>query len=140
MHTSAPLPSLDAVQSPGGAIRALRLGSGLVLAVYVTAHLCNHALGVLSIDTQEALLDALRPIWQSAPGTIVLYTALILHPLLGLCALWRRQTLRMPAWELAQLTLGLAVPLLLIPHVFGTRITATNTGTETTYHAEVAGN
>src|SRR5512133_2627516 len=74
MHTSAPLPSLDAVQSPGGAIRALRLGSGLVLAVYVTAHLCNHALGVLSIDTQEALLDALRPIWQSAPGTIVLYT------------------------------------------------------------------
>jgi adenylate cyclase len=139
MHTSAPLPSLEAIRAPGRALRALRLGSGLVLAVYVTAHLCNHALGVFSIDTQEALLDVLRPIWQSAPGTTVLYTALILHPLLGLYALWRRQTLRMPAWERAQLALGLAVPLLLIPHVFGTRVSASIAGTETTYHAVVAG-
>jgi adenylate cyclase len=139
MHTPRSLPLLEAVRPRGRVLRAARLGSGLVLAVYVTAHLCNHALGVFSVDTQEALLDVLRPVWQSMPGTIVLYTALIVHPLVALYALWRRQTLRMPAWELAQLTLGLAVPLLLMPHVFATRVSASIVGTDATYHAVVAG-
>jgi hypothetical protein len=39
------------------AVRLLRIGSGLILAAYVSAHLLNHALGVFSVDTQEALLD-----------------------------------------------------------------------------------
>ncbi len=39
----------------------------------------------------------------------------------------------MPAWELAQLALGLCVPLMLIPHVFGTRVAASMLGVETTY-------
>jgi adenylate cyclase len=116
----------------------VRLASGLVLVTYVAAHLINHALGVISIDAQEALLAILAPLWQSLPGTILLYSALVTHALLGLYALWRRQTLRMPAWELAQLTLGLSVPLLLIPHVFGTRVASALIGTDTTYHVVIA--
>jgi hypothetical protein len=46
MHTSAPLPSLEAIRAPGRALRAQRLGSGLVLAVNVTPQLCNNAQGV----------------------------------------------------------------------------------------------
>jgi len=122
----------------GSAVRALRLATGLVLVTYVTGHLVNHALGVISIDAQEALLAILAPPWQSLPGTLLLYSALVIHALLGLYALWRRQTLRMPAWELTQLTLGLAVPLLLIPHVFGTRVASALLGTDTTYHVVVA--
>ena len=117
----------------------LRTLTGLVLAVFVTAHFVNHALGVISIDAQEALLEVLAPAWQSMPGTIVLYSALIIHALLGLYALWRRKTLRMPEWEFAQLTLGLAVPLLLIPHVFGTRVAAALLETTPTYHTVIAG-
>jgi adenylate cyclase len=131
------LPAL-APQRPVGAIRALRTASGLVLAVFVTLHLCNHALGSISVDAQEAMLAVLLPVWRSAPGTLLLYSALILHASLGLYALWRRKTLRMPAWELAQLTLGLAVPLLLIPHVFGTRVAAELLGNKTTYHSVIA--
>jgi adenylate cyclase len=123
----------------GSALRATRLASGVVLATYVTAHLANHALGIFSIDAQEALLDLLRPVWQSLPGTLLLYGALLVHAGLGLYALWRRKTLRMPAWELAQLALGLAIPLLLIPHVFGTRVSQALVGTDATYHAVVAG-
>ena len=123
----------------GYALRTLRLATGLVLAAYVIGHLANHALGVFSIDAQEALLGVLAPAWQSVPGTLLLYAALVTHALLGLVALWRRQTLRMPAWEMTQLVLGLAVPALLIPHVFGTRIAAELTGTDTTYHAVIAG-
>jgi adenylate cyclase len=122
----------------GGAVRAVRLATGLVLVTYVAGHLINHALGVLSIDLQEALLAILAPLWQSLPGTVLLYSALVTHALLGLYALWRRQTLRMPAWELIQLTLGLTVPLLLIPHVFGTRVASALLGTEPTYHVVIS--
>src|SRR5579862_479418 len=119
---SPPRPASRSRRSQSRTVRALRLASGLVIAVYAVAHLVNHALGVFSIDAQEALLDVLRPVWWSWPGTILLYGAFIVHGLLGLYALWRRQMLRMPAWELVQLVLGLSVPLLLIPHVFATRV------------------
>jgi succinate dehydrogenase hydrophobic anchor subunit len=139
LRTADVTPATAGTRPVGSALRATRLASGLVLATYVTAHLANHALGIFSIDAQEALLDLLRPVWQSIPGTLLLYGALLVHAGLGLYALWRRKTLRMPAWELAQLSLGLAVPLLLIPHVFGTRVSQALVGTDATYHAVVAG-
>jgi adenylate cyclase len=133
----APL-ALSLHRPRGGAVRTLRLATGLVLVAYVAGHLVNHALGVISIDAQEALLAVLAPPWQSLPGTLLLYSALITHALLGLYALWRRRTLRMPAWELAQLALGVCLPLLLIPHVFGTRVASALLGTDATYHVVVA--
>ncbi len=138
MRTANAPPALPLRRPRGGPVRAVRLATGLVLVTYVAGHLINHALGVISIDAQEALLAILAPPWQSLPGTILLYSALVIHALLGLYALWRRQTLRMPAWELTQLTLGLTVPLLLIPHVFGTRVASALIGTDTTYHVVVA--
>lgn len=120
-------------------IRTARLAAGLVLATFVTLHLLNHSLGVISIDAQEAMRRVLSPLWRSVPGTVLLYSAFIVHPLLGLYALWRRDTLRMPWWELAQLCLGLLVPLLLIPHVFSTRVAASMLGTDTTYAHVVGG-
>ena len=137
MRTADTLPAPGPRRPRANAIRALRTASGLVLAVYVTAHLINHALGVISIDAQEALLGVLVPVWQSAPGTILLYGALVIHAALGLYALWQRKTLRMPAWELAQLSLGLAVPLLLMPHVFGTRVAAALLDIKPTYHTVI---
>lgn len=125
-------------RSPRGGVRFVRSVTGAVLAVYVVTHFVNHALGVISIDVQERLLEVLAPIWQSVPGTLVLYGALITHALLGLYALWGRKTLRMPPWELAQLVFGLAVPLLLMPHVFGTRIAFELLGTTPTYRNVVA--
>jgi adenylate cyclase len=116
-----------------------RLGSGLVLATFITLHLSNHALGVISIDLQEAMREWISPLWHSVPGTVLLYGAWLTHPALGLYALWRRQTLRMPRWEAAQLLLGLSIPLLLIPHVFGTRIAGSMLGHETTYVAVITG-
>ncbi|MGE5168808.1 MAG: adenylate/guanylate cyclase domain-containing protein, partial [Rudaea sp.] len=139
MRTADVNPATAGTRPAVSAVRATRLASGLIVATYVTAHLANHALGIFSIDAQEALLDILQPVWQSALGTLVLYGALLVHAGLGLYALWRRKTLRMPAWELAQLALGLVIPLLLIPHVFGTRVSQALVGTDATYHAVVAG-
>src|SRR4029453_8132413 len=60
--------------------------------------------------------------WPPPLVSIVLYTALITHVCLGLWALYRRRTLRMPAWEATQLVLGLTIPPILASHVVGNRL------------------
>src|SRR3954469_6625539 len=103
--------------------RRLRLATGLIIACFVTGHFLNHSLGVVSIDAMDRLRTVLAAWWRSAPGTVLLYGALLTHFALALVSLYRRTTLRMPAWEAAQLVLGLAVPPLLIGHIIGTRFT-----------------
>ncbi len=101
----------------------LRLYSGFVLLVYVTGHLVTHALGIVSLETMNAGLRITDPPWRSAPGTVVLLGALVIHVGLALWSLYRRRTLRMmKQWEVVQLTLGLVIPLLLMVHVMGTRV------------------
>jgi adenylate cyclase len=103
-------------------IRRLRLGSGLVLFAYISAHLVNHSLGNVSLAWAEQGLLVHKFIWQSVPGTTILYGAFILHFLLGLYALYERRMVHWTGSELLQLLLGLAVPPLLANHLAGTRI------------------
>src|SRR5262249_51432094 len=62
----------------------LRLWSGCTLYAYVTLHLANHALGLVSLDATEAGRRWFLVLWRSAPGTVALYTALTVHVLLAL--------------------------------------------------------
>src|SRR5881394_3111172 len=101
--------------------RRLRLATGLIVACFVVPHFLNHSLGVVSIDAMDRLRAPLAAWWRSAPGTVLLYGALLTHFALALVSLYRRTTLRMPRWEAAQLVLGLLVPPLLIAHIVGTR-------------------
>jgi len=55
--------------------RDLRLGSGLVLFGYVTAHFVNHTLGLVSVNAAEAGLRIAVAFWHSLPGTVLLYSA-----------------------------------------------------------------
>src|ERR671924_766414 len=103
--------------------RRLRLITGLIVACFVVPHFLNHSLGVVSVDAMDRLREPLAAWWRSAPGTVLLYGALLTHFALALVSLYRRTTLRMPAWEATQLALGLAVPPLLIAHIVGTRFT-----------------
>lgn len=102
--------------------RRLRLASGLVVACFVLPHFLNHSLGVVSIDAMDRARSVLAMLWRSAPGSVLLYGALLVHFSLALVSLYRRSTLRMPAWEAAQLLLGLAIPPLLVAHIVGTRL------------------
>ena len=43
--------------------RDLRLGSGLILFVYVTAHFTNHALGLISLAAAERGLRVAVAVW-----------------------------------------------------------------------------
>lgn len=104
--------------------RRWRLASGLVLFGYVTTHLVNHALGLVSLDAAEAMLRVAVRIWGSVPGTLLLYGAVGVHVALAFVALYERRTLRMPLVEIVRYVLGFTIPLLLIPHVTATRLAA----------------
>jgi adenylate cyclase len=102
--------------------RAWRLGSGLVLFTYVALHLCNHALGLVSLALAERGLDAALRLWQSLPGSRVLYGAALVHLGLAFDAIYWRRSLRPVSIDMLRVVLGLGIPLLLIGHAVTTRV------------------
>jgi adenylate cyclase len=103
-------------------IGRLRLWSGYVLLFYVTTHLLNHALGLISLRVVEAGRVWFVFIWQGLPGQTALYGALLVHLTLAMWALLRRRTLRLSRWEWTQFVLGWSIIPLGALHVVGTRI------------------
>src|SRR5215813_597177 len=100
-------------------VRRVRLGSGLILLLFVTGHLCNLALGLGSVDAMERWRGALLMPWQTRLGQGLLLTAVIIHAGLGLVSLASRHSLVMSRTDWVQLLLGLATPPLLVNHVLG---------------------
>src|SRR5262245_58645556 len=103
-------------------VRNLRLASGLVLFTYIAAHLINHALGLISLDTAEAGLELAIHVWHSLPGTVLLYGAAATHFLLALWSVYARRTFRLPPLELLRIALGFTLPVILIGHAANTRL------------------
>jgi adenylate cyclase len=103
-------------------IRRLRLASGLVMLSYVTMHLLNHALGLVSLAAMERTLRWVVALWAQWPMQTLLYGSFFVHYALALWALWQRRSLRLRASEAAQVALGFAIPLLLIRHVVNIRV------------------
>lgn len=100
--------------------RRLRITTGLILAVYIIVHLTNHLLGLVSLDIMESTRVWVSSFWRSWIGGTLLYGSLLVHFSLALVSLYRRTTLRMPTWELAQLILGLSIIPLLAGHMAAT--------------------
>ena len=114
-------------------VRRLRLISGLVLFSFLLTHLANLGLGILSLEALDRGREAFLLLWRNPAGTLLLYGAIGLHLALAYWAIYQRRSLRMPAWEAAQLLLGLAVPPLLVIHVLGTRLSHQVMGVEDSY-------
>ncbi|MGA8382246.1 MAG: adenylate/guanylate cyclase domain-containing protein [Stellaceae bacterium] len=118
-------------------IRKLRLFSGLAMLAYVTMHLSNHAIGLVSLPATERVLADVFLIWSSPPAQGLLYGSFLVHYVLALWALWERRTLRLRAGELAQIVLGFAIPILLVRHVVGNRIAYDFFGADTNHYTYV---
>lgn len=99
----------------------LRIGSGLILMLYVLLHFTNIALGLFEGEAMDRFQSVRLAVNRTLPGFVVIYGALLTHGLLGLWRLAGRRTLRMPVAEAAQLVLGLFIPLMLVAHVVFTR-------------------
>jgi adenylate cyclase len=102
-------------------VRNLRMASGLVLMLYVTSHLVNHSLGLVSLGLLEAGRLWFLAVWRTPLGTLLLYGSLAGHLGLSLWGIYSRRKLAMTPGEGLQHFLGMAIPILLIGHVVGTR-------------------
>ena len=139
---SAVAPAQPVTGSPlaaGGLVQRLRIGSGLILFAFVLSHFLNHALGLFSLDAMEAMQGWRTAITRALPGTIVLAAALVVHLALNLYKIATRSTWRMPAWEAAQIILGLAIPILLAYHAAVQRAADVIEGSDTPYSGELPG-
>ena len=116
-------------------VRRLRLISGLILFIFLSTHLLNHALGLISLEAMEAGRKAFLAAWRNWPATVVLYGAALTHMGLAFWAVYQRRRLAMPPWEWAQLLLGLSIPPVLILHVLGTRFAHEALGVQDSYTA-----
>ncbi|MGO6685510.1 adenylate/guanylate cyclase domain-containing protein [Rhizobium leguminosarum] len=103
-------------------IRRARLGSGLVIFIFVLLHLSNHAIGLISVAAADKAAHLFLAIWRNPLGTAIFYSSVLIHIALVLRAIYMRRSLVMPKGEMAQIVLGLMIPLLLMDHVIGTRI------------------
>ena len=105
-------------------IRRIRLGSGLLLLLFVTGHLVNLALGLVSVDAMARGDRILLLPWQTLPGQALLLAAALLHTAFGLVSLASRHSLALSRTDWVQLLLGLATPPLLVNHVVGLQVTS----------------
>jgi adenylate cyclase len=102
--------------------RDIRLATGVVLLVFVTTHLVNHALGIFGLAALNAMQDWRWDMWHEQPGASLLYGSFAVHSALGLKRIVARRTWRMPLEEAAQIVLALLIPLFLVQHFVSTRL------------------
>ena len=122
----------------GALLQKISLACGLVLFLFAATHFLNHALGLINLDTMVTFQEWRWVVTRSLPGGIILLAALLFHMGHGLYKLSSRSTLRLPAWELAQIGLGLLIPFLLLPHIVNTRVAHIFFGVQDTYLYELA--
>ena len=107
--------------------------TGLVMFLFISMHLANLALGLVSVQLMEDWRWALSGIWSSVlPLKILLQLSLLVHFLLALISLYWRNTLKVPAYDMAQMIAGILIIPLLAPHVFGV-MAVDQIGLEPTY-------
>ena len=114
-------------------IGRLRLWSGYILFFYVTTHLLNHALGLISLRVLEMGRVWFVFIWKNPVGQGVLYGALGAHLCFALWSLYQRRALRLSRWEWTQWVLGALIIPLGVVHVVGTRLAHNLYGVESGY-------
>lgn len=101
---------------------------------FVICHLTAHSMLLVSFEDAEATRTVLMYPWRTVIGTAILTTAFVVHFSNALWSVYIRRSLRLSRWELTQLALGLCIPLLLMFHVVGTRVSELALDTTTYYN------
>ncbi|MEX3009494.1 2Fe-2S iron-sulfur cluster-binding protein [Hoeflea sp. TYP-13] len=114
--------------------RNLRMLSGAVLYIFVTCHLLNMAFGLISVEAVESARRVLTVPWTVFPISPLLLLSMLVHAVLGLEAIYRRNTLRMSSYDTVQLISGLLVVPLLASHIVGIWAVKNLFASDPTYH------
>lgn len=131
MSTSAIAPFAKFGRGIG--VRQVRLTCGVILFAYLVSHFLNHALGIISPEALAAGVLYHTAFWQYPPVTLAFYSAAIVHMSLGIWSLYERREFRWRSVEPLQLVLGLSIPVMIISHIIGIRLSQTLFDTEKLY-------
>lgn len=117
-----------------GRLSRVRIVSGLILFAYVLLHFSNHALGLISLSAMSEMGSLMKTVIRFGPISYILYAALAAHTITALWQIFERRTLlSMPLRDWMQLLTAIAIPLLLITHIMGTRYAAAAYGLNDSY-------
>jgi len=113
--------------------KKIRLISGLILFAFLTSHLLNLSFGLISLKALDDSRLWFLIFWATKLGVALIMISIATHLILGLTALYNRNTLRMNRSDMIQLILGLVIFPLLFGHMLGVIIGPLMTGTRQTY-------
>jgi len=127
------------LNTPDNLIRRARMYSGLVIFLYVTVHLVNHSMGLISLEVMEGLRQRVSAFNRNIVVSLTLYGALLVHTLLGFHHLLTRRSFKMSAKDWTQLVTSFALPLVLLPHMFASGYTPRFKDAQTSYKVVLDG-
>ncbi|MBT6533230.1 MAG: 2Fe-2S iron-sulfur cluster binding domain-containing protein [Marinovum sp.] len=127
------------MNTPDNLIRRARMYSGLVIFLYVTVHLVNHSMGLISLEVMEGLRQRVSAFNRNIVVSLTLYGALLVHTLLGFHHLLTRRSFKMSAKDWTQLVTSFALPLVLLPHIFASGYTPRFKDAQTSYKVVLDG-
>ena len=119
-------------------IRFLNIVSGLTIFAFVTTHLLNLSLGIISLDLLENSRPYFFEFWRFLPIEILLIAAFLCHASLAMLSLYNRNTLRLSSTDLIQLLSSLLILPLLIPHVVAIKVALIQFSIEANYRDMLA--
>jgi len=118
-------------------IRKLRLGSGLIMLAFLTSHLINLALALVSVEFADAATPYLMGIWFNPVGGLLVLLAALTHMALALVSILMRRTLSMTRTEALQFLSGFLIPPLLVFHLVMVTYGTDLAGVDLDYHAVI---
>ena len=95
----------------------IRLWAALTMALYAIGYTVYYALGLISLELMEDYVNLVSLLW---PLFWLLPLFILTHVTLGLWKLFKRNTFKMPLWEISQIMLGASIPFFLLPHIIYT--------------------
>lgn len=125
---------LSKLTTSGAAMRTVRIVSGLYLLAFVTSHLLNLSLGLISIQAMDVARPYLSGLWTGDVGGPILGLMLLIHYLIGLWAIFRKPVLNGTTQDMLQVLTGVFVIPLMATHVIGV-VMLGNVGVDLDYQA-----
>lgn len=123
---------VSASSSPASAtkFRHMHASSAIVLATFALAHVFNHALALVSLGLNTAVLHTLRLVYRQNVGQTILIAAVVVQVCTGLTMVWKYWLRRGTPLRNLQLVSGAYLAVFLVTHlitVFTTRQSGTDT-------------
>ena len=119
--------------------RSLHLLSGMLIAVFVIAHIANHIAMFAGQATHIAWMDTLRPFYRNIVVEALLMASLAFQILSGLAMIWRTRSSRAGLIPWLQAISGIVLALFIANHVIAVWTGRIIFGLDTNYHFAAAG-